>query len=337
MELAIILAIGAILLVMLATRANEHTVASGAPLEDVVRAAYDRSTLLALQPNRYFAQLGSSKTWNSNDIPEAGDTVTFTIYDNLAAATTELSDEYSDVTRVPMGETQVTVTLREYGNVVTTTKKLKITAFDDINTAAATVVGINMADSIDLIARVAFDAQAGASYVRYVGQTALANIIPTDIMTAEEVRIAFNRLDRANVPKIDGFYIAVLHPDCIHDLKNETSASGGTFRAPLEYIGAAKLMNGEIGEFEGFRVVSTTNAKLDADAGTGTTDVYSNYFLGFQAIGYAIGEAPGLVISEGKDNLRRTTNYGWYALVGYGELRAAALHKSFAASSRGAN
>ncbi|MHC4660198.1 MAG: hypothetical protein ACYS8W_00790 [Planctomycetota bacterium] len=75
--------------------ANEYTVSSGAPLEDVVQTAYNRATELAFAPNLYFAQFGQQKTWRGADRnPMPGDQVTFTIYDNLSAATSELSDEY---------------------------------------------------------------------------------------------------------------------------------------------------------------------------------------------------------------------------------------------------
>ena len=98
--------------------ANEYTVSSGAPLEDVVQTAYSRATELAFQPNLYFTQFAQGKKWDvRRGDPMPGDTVTFTIYDNLSPATTELSDEYSDVTRVPMTETQKSIALKEYGNV----------------------------------------------------------------------------------------------------------------------------------------------------------------------------------------------------------------------------
>jgi len=318
--------------------ANEYTVSSGAPLADVVQTAYSRATELAFQPNLYFAQFGQLKTWRGADRnPMPGDQVTFTIYDNLSAATSELSDEYSDVTRVPMAETQKTVALKEYGNVVTLTNKLRLTAFDDIDLAAARVVGLNMANSVDQITRVAFDAQAGASYCSYANSGAKANIEADDVITAEWVRKVFNKLDRANVPKLDGgFYIAILHPDVIFDLRNE-SGSTGTWRAVKEYADPSQIYNGEVGEFEGFRVISSTNANLEADAGSANVDVYTGYFFGYQAVAYAEGIRPHLRITGPFDNLGRTVNVGWYGLFGFGELRPEALHKFFSASSIGDN
>lgn len=317
--------------------ANEYTVSSGAPLEDVVRTAYSRATELAFGPNLYFAQFAQQKKWDvRRGDPMPGDQVVFTIYGNLAAATGELSDEYSDVTRVPMSETQKTVALKEYGNVVTLTSKLRVTSLDNVDLSAARVVGANMGDSIDLVARAAFDAQTGADYVTVSGGKAKGALEATDTITAADFRTMYNKLDRADVPRLDGgFYVAVLHPDVAHDLRAETGA--GSWRAPREYAEPGAVFNGEIGEFEGFRVVTTTNASVEADAGSGTVDVYSSYFLGYQAVAYAEGVAPELRITGPFDNLGRTLNFGWYALAGFGELRPEALHKFFSASSVGEN
>jgi N4-gp56 family major capsid protein len=319
--------------------ANEYTVSSGTPLEDVVQTAYSKATELAFQPNLYFAQFAQGKKWDvRRGDPIPGDTVMFTIYDNLAPATTELSDEYSDVTRVPMGETQKSIALKEYGNVVTLTNKLRVLAFDNIDLAAARVVGHNMAVSIDLIARAAYDAQVGSDYVTYAdGGGSAGGIGSGDVITAELVRKIYNKLERANVPKLSGgFYVAVLHPDVIFDLRNEgygTAANAGTWRAPREYTAPDAIFNGEVGEFEGFRIVSTSNARIQAGAGSGSIDVYTSCFLGYQAIAYAEGLKPDIRITGPFDNLGRTLNVGWYALAGFGELRPEALHKLFSASS----
>ena len=50
-------------------------------------------------------------------------------------------------------EKQICVALQEYGNVVTHTNKLRLTAFDDIDLSAARVVGLNMAQSVEAICK----------------------------------------------------------------------------------------------------------------------------------------------------------------------------------------
>jgi N4-gp56 family major capsid protein len=174
--------------------------------------------------------------------------------------------------------------------------------------------------------------------VTYVGGgTQPSDITSDDIITAEYLRKAYVKLERANVPKFDGgFYIAVLHPDVIYDLKSEgygTPNNVGTWRAPREYCDPEELYNGEIGSFEGFRIISSSNARIQESAGGDGCDVYTSYFLGYQAVAYAEGQKPGLRLTGPMDNLGRTLNIGWYGLFGFGELRPDALHKVFSASS----
>jgi N4-gp56 family major capsid protein len=155
-------------------------------------------------------------------------------------------------------------------------------------------------------------------------------------LTAAQVRYARNRLARNNVLKPDGtYYIAVIHPDTAYDLRAETGS--GAWRAPKEYTDPQNIYNGEIGEFEGFRFVETTNAALTSDGASGSVDLYTCYFLGYQAVGYAEGIAPAMDLSGPFDALQRLMNIYWYGLFGFGELRRESLFKLYCSSSVGAN
>jgi N4-gp56 family major capsid protein len=264
-----------------------------------------------------------------------GDEVKFTIFSNLSAATTALS-ETGDPTAATLAKTQKGVTLAEYGNLVTTTQKIRTLSFANIDLSAATVVGYNMGLSVDLIARAAFDAGTASAYIKYASGAAASDVLATSLLTASLVRFAKNRLARNNVIKPDGqYYVAVVHPDVAHDLRAETGAA--SWRAPKDYANADEIYNGEIGMFEGFRFIETTNAALSADGASGTVDLYTTYFIGYQAVGYAEGIPPAMGVSGPFDALQRLMNVYWYGLMGFGALRSEALFKVYSASSVGAN
>jgi len=309
---------------------------STSSLTGLVQTAYSKAVEFAFQPNLYFAQFAQSKTWSIADRdPMPGDTVTFTIFSNLNAVTSALS-ETGDPTAETMGKTQKSVTLAEYGKRVTTTQKLRVLSFANIDLAAARVVGDNMGRSVDLIARAAFDSQTGSSYIKYASGSNATAVLSTSTLTADLVRYAYNRLSRGNVIKPDGrYYVAVIHPDVAYDLRKETGA--GAWRTPKEYADPADIYNGEIGEFEGFRFVETTNAKITSDGASGSVDLYTTYFFGYQACGYAEGIAPAMGISGPFDALQRLVNVYWYGLFGFGELRPESLFKIYSASSIGNN
>ena len=305
-------------------------------LTGLVRTAYSKAVEFSFQPNLYFSQFAQSKTWGISDKdPMPGDAVVFTIFGNLTAATGTLG-ETADPTAEAMSKTQKTVTMYEYGKLVTTSRKLRTLSFANIDLSAARVVGDNMGKSVDLIARAAFDAVTSTTYCKYSSGTAASSVLATSKLTAALVRYAKNRLARENVIKPDGrYYVAIIHPDVAYDLRAETGA--GSWRQPREYVDPDNIYNGEIGEFEGFRFIETTNAKVSDGGASGAVDLYSTYFLGYQAVGYAEGIAPAMGMSGPFDAMQRLMNVYWYGLMGFGALRNESLFKVFSASTIGAN
>ena len=305
-------------------------------LTGLVATAYSKAVEFSFQPRLYFAQFAQSKSWSIRDRdPAPGDKVRFTIYSAMDAATGTLS-ETGDPTAVTMAKSGKEVTMYEYGTRITTTRKIRALSFANIDLSAARLVGDNMGHSVDLIAREAYDGHTGSSYIKYASGSNATAVLATSTLSAALVRYAFNRLSRSNVLKPDGrFYVAIVHPDASYDLRAETGA--GAWRTPKEYVDPTGIYNGEIGEFEGFRFVESSNAKVESDGASGTIDLYTNYFLGWQAVGYAEGIPPAMGMSAPFDAMQRLLNVYWYALVGFGEVRRESLFKVFSASSIGAN
>ncbi len=115
-------------------------------ISNLVQAAYDQYVRMALRSIPVMRSLADVKP-----VQQAmpGSSVVFSIYSDLAQATSTLT-ETSDVSSIALGNpSQVTVTLNEYGSAVTTTKKLNLTSFNDVDSALADIIAYNAADSID--------------------------------------------------------------------------------------------------------------------------------------------------------------------------------------------
>jgi N4-gp56 family major capsid protein len=266
--------------------------------------------------------------------------VVFTIQADLAVASTTLNESV-DVDAVALSDSQVTLTLAEYGSAVITSGKLRGTSFIDINPVVANVVGYNAGISIDTVAR---DVLKGGSNVRYAGTGSARNtVMSTDTLTADNVRRAYADLIGNNVATIGGMYASFIHPDVSYDLRRQTGAAA--WRDPHTYSQPGEIWTGEIGEFEGFRFIVTPRAPIFADAGSSTTltDVYRTLFLGRQAFAKAYstqdgnGPYPKVVMGPTVDKLRRFPPVGWYWLGTYGIFRQAALRAVESASSIGTN
>lgn len=306
----------------------------------VDQVAFDRLAYFALRSELLFDMAADVQPTNQS-MPGSG--VTFTIFNDLAVATATLN-EVTDVTPTAMGDSQVTVTLNEYGNAVITTAKLRGTSFLDVDSVAANVVGYNAGSSIDSVVR---DVLAAGDNVIYGGggsadPTSRTTVKATDIIEANDIRKVTAQLRRNNVPTFDGLYMAYIHPDVAYDLRRETGAAA--WRDPHVYQDTANIYNAEIGAFEGVRFIETPRAKIFENASngsgsTGTIEVYCTHVMGRQALAKAFsnqdgnGAVPRVVRGPVVDTLARLQPIGWYWLGGYGRFREASLRRIESASS----
>ena len=306
----------------------------------VDQAAYDRMAYFALRSELLFDQAADVQASNQT-MP--GSSVIFTIFSELAVASTPLT-ETTDVDPVAMGDSNVTVTLTEYGNTINTTAKLRGTAFLDVDAAAANLIGYNAGNSMDTVVR---EVLAAGTNVVYGGggaslPTSRVTVAAEDVIAANDVRKVTAALRTANVSPWSGYYIGFIHPDVSYDLRRETG--NASWNAPHVNMDTANIYTGEIGTFESVRFIETPRTKVRTDLGAGSTvDVYDTYIMGRQALAKAYsfidGNGPVPSVRRGPvvDSLMRFNPIGWYWLGGYGLFRQASLRRIESSSSIGVN
>src|ERR1044071_6799986 len=301
------------------------------------QTAYDRMAYFSLRPELYFDAVADVQP-TRQAMP--GSAVVFSVQTDLAVASTTINESV-DVDAVALSNSQVTLTLAEYGNAVSTSAKLRGTSFVELDPIVSNVLGYNAGISIDTIAR---DILKAGTNVRYAGQgTARNTVIPTDTLAANNVRRALADLRGANVATVGGMYVAFIHPDVSYDLRGQTGAA--SWRDPHTYSQPGEIWNGEIGSFEGFRFIETPRAPVFADAGSSTTltDVYRTIFLGRQGLAKAFSGSDGnrpyprVIVSPIVDKMRRFVPMAWYWLGAYGIFRQEAVRAFESASSIGTN
>jgi len=310
----------------------------------VDQVAFNRLAYFALRSELLFDQAADVQPVQQA-MPGTG--VTFTIFADIAAATSTLN-EVTDVTPTALSDSQVTVTLNEYGNAVVTTAKLRGTAFLDVDSAAANIIGYNAGDSMDQVVR---DVLAAGTNVVYAtgGATTPSSRVTVqaeDIIHADDVRKVVAQLRGANVATFEGSYMGFIHPDVSYDFRSNTDVSA--WRTPANYVNPEGIYNGEIGKFESVRFIETPRAKVFTDASNGTSttgsiDVYCTHIMGRQALAKAFsstdgnGATPKIVRGNVTDILMRLQPLGWYWLGGYGRFREASLRRIESSSSIGTN
>ena len=308
------------------------------------QVAFDRLAYFALRSELLFDQAADVQPV-AQAMPGTG--VTFTIFADIAAATSTLN-EVTDVTPTALSDSQVTVTLAEYGNAVVTTAKLRGTAFLDVDSAAANIIGYNAGDSIDQVVREVLAAGTNVAYSTGGASPATSRVTLAvdDLLVANDIRKQVAALRGANVATFNGSYIGFIHPDVSYDFRSATDASA--WRTPANYVDPTGIYNGEIGLFESVRFIETPRAKVFTNAfngagAAGTGDAYSTLIMGRQALAKAFstqdgnGAVPKIVRGNVTDILMRLQPLGWYWLGGYGRFREASLRRIESSSSIGTN
>jgi len=309
---------------------------------DFDQTMWDRGVYFALRPYLYFDGFADVKT--SDTAPDQGTAVTFTITSDLAVATTALNESV-DVDAVSMADTQVTLTLVEYGNAVNTTWRARATSFIPLDPIVVNVIAENAGLSLDSLARNVM--QAGSNVIYATGgtnvPTSRTTVIPTNVLTGNDVRKAVAQLRGANVATWGDVYTGAIHPDVSYDFRGGT---GGTnWSDPHVYSDPTGIWQGSIGTFQGVRFMETPRAPIFADAGSSTTltDVYGTLIFGRQAIAKAFstydghGPTPTVIMSPVTDKLKRFQPVAWHWYGVYGRFREAALRRIESASSIGTN
>jgi N4-gp56 family major capsid protein len=309
----------------------DGTLTGTSAVSNLVRTAYDQYVRMALRSIPVMRSLADVKP-----VQQAmpGSSVVFSIYSDLAQATSTLT-EATDVSSIALGNpNQITVTLNEYGSAVTTTKKLNMTSFNDVDTALADIIAYNAADSIDAVVAAVLTG-AGNTNIIYGGNATTTNTIDiADTMMVTDIRQAVTEL-RTNkaLPRIGELYAAYLHPRQTADLRAETGTGG--FQELSKYTDRTPFVAGAVGVIEGAFVVETPRVPFSVNTNSPAVNVYRAVVAGREALAEAQGQDISTVVGPQIDALRRYHTIGWYYFGGFNILRTAALYQIQTAATNG--
>ena len=236
------------------------------------------------------------------------------------------------------GQSAVTQAITQYGTYVSVSDQLELHAIDDVILGAAEELGASAGTTQDKLVRNVAAAGTNVQYCDKVGTngahtavTSRAGLDTTAKLTPDEVNKAVTTLKKMKAPKIDGKYVAIIHPSVAYDLR-----SSDAWVEAHKYADVTPLFSGEIGELHGVRFVETTEAKIfnnstcpvktaASDGGTAVYySVYATLFLGKDAYKMIDPEGGNLeMIVKGKDEIGGPLNQ--FSTVGYKAEMAAKL------------
>ncbi len=197
-----------------------------------------------------------------------------------------------------LGQSAITQTIDQYGTYVAVSDQLELHAIDDVILGATEELGASAGTTQDKLVRDALMAGTSVQYCDKVvsgTHTAVesrAALDDTSRLTPDEVNRAVTTLKKMKALRINGKYIAIIHPSVAYDLR-----SSNEWIEAHKYAATTELFNGEIGELHGVRFIETTEAKIfnnstcpvKTAAASGNPavyySVYATLFLGKDAFG----------------------------------------------------
>jgi len=247
-----------------------------------------------------------------------GKTIEFRKYSPLAKALTPLTEGVT-----PNGQkltmSVITATVAQYGGYVTLSDVLLLTAIDNNLLQATELLASQAGRTLDTVTREVL--QGGTNVMYAQGGAARASLAYTDAdtnnnVTFDDIRKAVRALKIQNAPKINGSYVAIVHPDVAYDIMSDPKwVNVKTYSDP------DGMYEGEIGKIEGVRFVETTEAKVYKDAGASSRDVYGTLVLGANAYGVTEVTGGGLqhIVKQlgsagSEDPLNQRATAGWKAI-----------------------
>lgn len=257
---------------MFAGNLNTNTTIS-AGLSDEMKTYYSDYLIDNAQPELVHDQFGQK-----HPIPQnGGKTIEFRKFLPLGKALDVIVEGVT-----PDGQsltvTKLEATVAQYGNYVTLSDIVQLTAIDNVLVETTKLLGAQAGATLDTITREVLN--GGTNVIYSGGKEARTSLTADCKLTVDDIYKAARFLKQQNAPKIEGGYVAIIHPDVAYDLMRDEE-----WIDVHKYSATTEIFEGEIGKIAGVRFVETTEAKIFADGGASNRDVYSTLVLGANAYG----------------------------------------------------
>lgn len=302
---------------------NPNTNTTGtSTLSAEMKTFYDKTLIDEAEPELVHDQFGQERNIPKN----GGKTIEFRKFTALPKATTPLTEGVTPDGR-SLSVTSQTATVSQYGDYVTLSDMLEMTAIDNTIVETLSLIGSQAGRTLDTVTREKLAAGTNVMYQPTPGSTgetavtSRAGLTAKNVLTVKEVFRAAAALKAANAKPINGDFVAIIHPYVAYDLMME---AGDQWIDIQKYKNPENIYNGEIGKIGGVRFVQTTEAKIwkgTADNCADGVAVFGTLFIAANAYGKTSVNGGGLetiVKQKGSggtsDPLDQRSTIGWKAV-----------------------
>ncbi len=282
---------------------NPINITTQESMSPTMKTFYDTTLLENARETMVFTQFGKKQ-------PMKGNKVEWRKYNTFAKALTPLT-EGAIPTGQTFGMTKIEGETTQHGDFTAVSDRLELESYDDVIFGATEEMGAAEGETYDTLTR---NILVAGNSVRYCpnGNTEVksrSEITDACILTPDVVNKAQTWLKKNKAPKINGSYVALIHPSVAYDLRNSDE-----WKEYHKYNDVAPIFKGEIGELHGVRFVETNEAKIWKEEGG--VAVYATLFLGKDAFGILDPEGEGMeMIIKTKEQIGGPLNQ--FGTIGY--------------------
>ena len=281
---------------------NPVNVTTQSSMSPTMKTFYDTTLLENAREAMVFTQLGEKQ-------PLKGNKIEWRKFNTFAKALTPLQEGVIP-TGQTFGMTKIEAETTQHGDYTPISDRLELESYDDVIFGATEEMGAAEGETYDTLTRNILVAGNSVLYCPN-GDTEVnsrSNITKDCVLTPDVVSRANTWLKKNKAPKINGSYVAVIHPSVAYDLRKSEE-----WKDVHKYADVKPIFNGEIGELHSVRFIESTSAKIWKD---GDTAVYATLFLGAKAFGILDPQGEGMeMIIKTKEQIGGPLNQ--FGTIGY--------------------
>ena len=229
------------------------TTDSGLSVEN--KTFYDMTLITEAEANLVHDQFAQKRPIPKN----GGKTIEFRKYASLPKQLTPITEGVTpDGQKLDVSKIEATV--NQYGGYVTLSDILDLTAIDNNVVEATKAIGRQAGLTLDTITRNVLQSGTSVYYCPKADGTAVADRTELDAtckLTVSVVKRMATMLKAVNAPKINGSYVAIVHPYVAGDLMNDPK-----WEEMHKYCKPEEQYEGEIGRIAGVRFIETSEAAI---------------------------------------------------------------------------
>ncbi len=269
---------------------------------------YDMNLIDEATPNLIHDQFGQKRPIPKN----GGKRIEFRKFASLPKATTPLTEGVTPDGK-KLSVSTIEAEVAQYGDYIVQSDVLELTSIDNTIVEATKILGNQAGLTLDTITRNVLHSGTNVYYCPKADGTAVSTrsgLDNTCKLTVDVIKRCVAFMKKNNAPKINGDYVAIIHPFVAYDLMSDPA-----WIEAHKYATPENIYEGEIGKVAGVRFVESSEAKvydeevfgtlLIADGAYGVTEITGG---GLQTVIKQLGSAGTA------DPLNQRSSIGWKAI-----------------------